>query len=39
MAKVRVPRTGITEAELAAVLGRRLGAGFQVAGADGSAAR
>ena len=31
MAKVRVPRKGVTQAELAAVLGRRLGAGFEVA--------
>lgn len=31
MAKVRVPRKGITQAELAAVLSRRLGAEFQVA--------
>lgn len=34
MAKVRVPRKGVTQAELASVLGRRLGAGFEVA-ADG----
>lgn len=34
MAKVRVPRKGVTQAELAAVLSRRLGAEFQVA-ADG----
>ena len=32
MAKVRVPRTGVTQAELAMVLSRRLGAGFQVGG-------
>jgi hypothetical protein len=32
MAKVRVPRTGVTEAELSSVLGRRLGAEFQVGG-------
>jgi hypothetical protein len=32
--KIRVPRTGVTQAELAAVLSRRLGAQFQVA-ADG----
>ena len=31
MAKVRVPRTGVTQAELAMVLSRRLGAEFQVA--------
>jgi hypothetical protein len=31
VAKVRVPRTGITQAELATVLSRRLGAEFQVA--------
>jgi hypothetical protein len=31
VAKVRVPRKGITQAELAAVLSRRLGAEFQVA--------
>lgn len=34
MAKIRVPRKGVTQAELAAVLSRRLGAEFQVA-ADG----
>jgi hypothetical protein len=34
VAQVRVPRKGVTTAELAAVLGRRLGAGFEVA-ADG----
>ncbi len=34
MAKVRVPRTGVTEAELAMVLSRRLGAGFEVGGAE-----
>ena len=34
MAKVQVPRKGVTQAELATVLGRRLGAQFQVA-ADG----
>ena len=32
MAKVRVPRKGVTQAELASVLSRRLGAEFQVAG-------
>lgn len=31
MAKVRVPRKGVTAAELASVLGRRLGPEFQVA--------
>jgi hypothetical protein len=31
MAKVRVPRTGVTQAELATVLSRRLGQGFEVA--------
>ena len=31
MAKVRVPRKGVTQAEVAAVLSRRLGAEFQVA--------
>jgi hypothetical protein len=31
VAKVRVPRKGITQAELATVLSRRLGAEFQVA--------
>lgn len=31
MAKVQVPRKGITQAELATVLSRRLGAEFQVA--------
>jgi hypothetical protein len=30
VAKVRVPRTGVTPEELASVLTRRLGAGFQV---------
>lgn len=30
MAKVRVPRKGVTQAELAAVLSRRLGAGYTV---------
>jgi len=35
MAKVRVPRTGVTQAEVATVLSRRLGAGFQVGGAEG----
>jgi len=30
MAQVRVPRKGVTVAELATVLGRRLGTGFQV---------
>ena len=34
MARVRVPRTGVTQAELAAVLSRRLGREFEVA-ADG----
>jgi hypothetical protein len=34
VAKVRVPRKGVTQAELTSVLGRRLGAGFEVA-ADG----
>ena len=34
VAKVRVPRKGVTQAELASVLSRRLGAEFQVA-ADG----
>ena len=34
MAKIRVPRKGVTEKELATVLSRRLGAEFQVA-ADG----
>ena len=32
MAKVRVPRTGVTQTELAMVLSRRLGAGFEVGG-------
>lgn len=31
MAKVRVPRKGVTQAEVATVLSRRLGAEFQVA--------
>jgi hypothetical protein len=35
VAKVRVPRKGVTQAEVASVLGRRLGAGFQVAASDG----
>lgn len=30
MAQVRVPRKGVTQAELAAVLSRRLGGGFEV---------
>ena len=34
MAKVRVPRKGVTQAEVATVLSRRLGAEFQV-GDDG----
>jgi hypothetical protein len=34
VAKVRVPRTGVTQAELAMVLSRRLGAEFQVGGAE-----
>lgn len=34
MAKVRVPRKGVTQAELATVLSRRLGPEFEVA-ADG----
>jgi hypothetical protein len=34
VAKVRVPRKGVTQAELATVLSRRLGTEFQVA-ADG----
>ena len=32
MAKVRVPRTGVTQVEVARVLSRRLGAGFEVGG-------
>ena len=36
MAKIRVPRKGVTQAELTMVLSRRLGAEFQVA-ADGRA--
>lgn len=31
MAKIRVPRTGVTQAELATVLSRRLGREFEVA--------
>jgi hypothetical protein len=31
LAKIRVPRKGVTQAELATVLSRRLGAEFQVA--------
>ena len=34
MAKIRVPRTGVTQAELAMVLSRRLGAEFQVGSDD-----
>ena len=34
MAKIRVPRTGVTHTELAMVLSRRLGAEFQVDGDD-----
>jgi hypothetical protein len=30
VAKVRVPRKGVTQAELAAVLSRRLGGGYEV---------
>ena len=30
MAQIRVPRKGVTQAELAAVLSRRLGGGYQV---------
>lgn len=30
MAQVRVPRKGVTQAELAAVLSRRLGGGYEV---------
>jgi hypothetical protein len=33
--KVRVPRKGVTPAELISVLGRRLGGGFEVAAAGG----
>jgi hypothetical protein len=36
MAKVRVPRIGVTEKELAGVLRERLGPEWQVAGASGS---
>jgi zona occludens toxin (predicted ATPase) len=36
LAKIRVPRKGVTQTELASVLSRRLGAEFQVA-ADGRA--
>jgi hypothetical protein len=40
VAKVRVPRKGVTQAELAAVLTRRLSAGFEVAAdTDGVIAR
>lgn len=35
MAKVRVPRKGVTQAEVANVLGRRLGVEFQVAADSG----
>jgi hypothetical protein len=34
VAKVRVPRKGVTQAELASVLSRRLGAEFQVAAGE-----
>jgi hypothetical protein len=34
VAKVRVPRKGVTQAEVARVLSRRLGADFEVAAAD-----
>ena len=34
VAKVRVPRKGVTQGELAAVLGRRLGTEFEVATDD-----
>lgn len=34
MAKVRVPRKGVTQAEVAAALSRRLGVEFQVAAVD-----
>ena len=34
MAKVRVPRTGVTQRELADVLGRRLGLDFKVGAGD-----
>jgi len=37
VAQVRVPRKGVTATEVATVLGRRLGAGFEVA-ADGEGA-
>lgn len=30
MGRIRVPRKGVTQAELAAVLSRRLGGGYQV---------
>jgi hypothetical protein len=33
--KVRVPRTGVTQAEVTTVLSRRLGTEFQVGGGDG----
>ena len=41
MAKVRVPRKGVTQAEVATVLSRRLGAEFQVVvnGREGVIAR
>jgi hypothetical protein len=34
MAKVRVPRTGVTQSELAGVLSRRLGTAFEVGPGD-----
>ena len=34
MAKVRVPRKGVTQAEVASVLSRRLGTDFEVAADD-----
>jgi hypothetical protein len=35
VAQVRVPRKGVTQAELAAVLSRRLGGGYEVVQPDG----
>jgi hypothetical protein len=34
--QIRVPRKGVTPAELASVLSRRLGGGFEVAADDGT---
>ena len=36
MGQIRVPRKGVTPGELASVLSRRLGGGFEVAADDGT---